>query len=686
MKPLLTIFASLLLIQAVSAQSDSGYYDIGRMQLKKEFTQVTIIEAADLARIPFLSVSDVIRSRANGALTQKDQMVYVVDGITVTDIDAYNIQDIGDITIIRNALANQNGAGNLQLLALVRTKQWKEGAKHIMFSAMGAALHRKVVTKISGHNQQTEHVFSGNFQQYALTLRGGNQQISYGGSISFVHDALPRGNNKDSLYDKKIPGIDRIKLNLWAKFVLNKNNVLSGHFNYVPQVEASHRRETDIYQYTDDIIKDREYWVNPYISLETRIPDFLFNRFTLSYVNGRILDSTNIRTERDDLRIRNNRSKDSTRAEVIQFNDNLAFVRKAGNWQIEPSLNINFQKAFYRRAEAAEDYWENPFVYHSYSYSISSRLGQTLTATPSLAVSYGSFFLLQGGVLLDGSKFIESGYQNTRSYPFLNGAVNLAGLLKQGASFDWKISGSYSERFSGLDGIFQVSDFNHSLVLPKALVPDPYSLGVPSTIPPENTFATQWQVGTSISILKERIRINYNYLQVEERQLIRVSLPPTVPMPDRIAWGKYQRKQQHLSIEGDIVQTETLTLNSGLSVNVLIDSSAYEGFPPSSLLVFTDRPLTGGWFNHVRYKKFSAGVDLVFLLNHDERSLGSMGELLVKKYNTLQLSSLFFAYHVSSRRFDGELFVSSRNLIDSAIYPVSPDNKKYFGGGFKVSL
>ncbi len=686
MKPLLTIFTSLLLIQSVSAQSDSGYYDIGRMQLKKEFTQVTIIEATDLARIPSLSVSEVIRSWTNGALTQKDQMVYVVDGITVTDIDAYNIQDIEDITIIRNALANQNGAGNLQLLALVRTKQWKEGAKHITFSAMGAALHRKVVTKISGYNQQTEHVFSGNFQQYALTLRGGNQQISYGGSIGFVHDALPRRNNKDSLYDKKIPGIDRIKFNLWARFVLNKNNVLSGHFNYVPQVEASHRRKTDIYQYTDDIIKDREYWVNPYISLETRIPDFLFNRFTLSYVNGRILDSTNTRTERDDLRIRNNQLKDSTRAEVIQFNDNLVFVRKAGNWQIEPSLNINFQKAFYRKATAAADYWENPFAYHSYSYSTSSRLGQKLTATPSLAVSYGSFFLLQGGVLLDGAKFIESAYQNTRSYPFLNGAVNLARLLKKEPSFDWKIFGSYSERFSGFDGIFQVSDFNHSLLLPKALVPDPYSFGIPTNLPPENQFATQWQVGTSISILKERIRINYNYLQAEERQLIGVSVPPTVPMPDRIVWGKYLRNQQYFSIEMDIVKNDNLTWNSGLFMYILRNLSSYEGSPPSSLLVFKDRPLTGGWVNRIRYKRFSAGVDLVCLLNHEERSLGSMGELLVKKYNTLQLSSLFFAYHVSSRRFDGELFISSRNLIDSAIYPVSPDNKKYFGGGFKVSL
>lgn len=104
MKPLLTIYTFLVLTQVALAQSDSNYYDIGRIQIKKEFTQATSIKAEDIARQPFLNLSEVIRSRANGALTQKDQMVYVVDGITVTDIDAYNIQ----YTRYRGYYSNRN--------------------------------------------------------------------------------------------------------------------------------------------------------------------------------------------------------------------------------------------------------------------------------------------------------------------------------------------------------------------------------------------------------------------------------------------------------------------------------------------------------------------------------------------------------------------------------------------------
>ena len=685
MKPLLTVFVFLLLAQAASAQSDSGYFDIGRLQLKKEFTQVTTIKAADIARMPFLSLSEVIRSWANGAFTQKDQMVYVVDGITVADIDAYSIQDIEDITIIRNALINQNGAGNLQMLALVRTKEWKEGSKHIMFSAQGASLYRKVVTKISSYDQQTANVFSGNFQQYALTARGGNERISYSGSLGFIHDALPRRNSKDSLYDKKIPGIDRVKLNLWGRFAINKNNVLSAYLNYVPQSERSRRYEIQDYRNIDDLQKNKEYLINPYISLETRASDFL-NKFTFSYTNGRALDSTLVRTEYYNGNIRNARVKDSLRAESIIFSDNLSFIKKAGNWQIEPSLNISFQKAFSRKATATSDAYEQDLPYlGSYSWSTQRENGKLLTATPSVAVSYASLFLLQGGILLDGSKIIDTTYKDTRSYPFISGAVNLARLLTPEAHFGWKIFGSYSERFSGYDGIFQLSDFSHSPVLPAALEPTPYAIGFPAAISSANKFAMQWQAGSSVSFLQEKIRINYNYLNTEQRQLIIIAVFPGTGAGYRIIPGEYLRKQHHFSIEADILHTDKLKWNSGLFVNIVKNDSKYDNIPSPDLLVYTEQPSTGGLINRVQYKNFYAGVDMVFLLNHAERSM-NMGQVLVEKYNTFQLANLFLAYGFNTRRFDGELFLSSRNLIDSAVYPVSPDNKKYFGGGVKVAL
>ncbi|MBX3242746.1 MAG: hypothetical protein KIT80_03510 [Chitinophagaceae bacterium] len=688
MKPFPIAFVFLLFAEITLAQSDSAYLDIGRLQLKKEFTQATIIRAADIARAPSLNLSEVIRSWANGALTQKDQMAYVVDGITVADIDAYNIQDIEDITIIRNALGNQNGAGNLQLMALVRTKQWIQGSRHITFSALSTALSRKVTTNTSPYNQQTENVFSGNFQQYTLSARGGNQKINYGGSLGFVHDALPRRNRKDSLYDKQIPEINRVRLNLWGKFTINKNNILSAHFNYTPQVERSHMYEIQRYRNVDDTKKDREYIVNPYIKLETRVSSFFLNKFTFSYLNGRGQDSTNIRrAENNSALIRNIREIDSIRAEAFTFNDNLSFIAKVGKWQVEPSLNINFQKGFFRRATATANSYEQYPLNGSYSWSMQRRYGKLLTATPSLSISYGALFLLQGGVLLDGSKIIDSTYKNTRSYPFINGAVNLARLLKPGHPFDWKIFGSYSERFSGFDGIYQLSDFNHSSVLPSALEPTIYYIGniYPTVIPPANKLATLWQAGSSLSLLKEKIRINYNYLNTEQRQLTTIILNPWSGFGYRIASGKYLRKQHHFSIEADIFHIDKLTWNSGLFVNMVKNESGFDILTSPDLLVFTEEPRTGGWINRIQYKSFLAGADMVFLLNHEERSM-NMGQLSVEKHNTLQLANIFFAYQLNIQRFEGELFISGRNLIDSVTYPVSPNNKKYFGGGFKVSL
>ncbi len=687
MKSFPIAFALLLFTATVSAQSDSAWFDMGRIRLNKAFTQATTIRTSDIARIPFLNLSEVIRSWANGALTQKDQIVYVVDGITVVDIDVYNIQDIEDITIIRNALGNQSGVDNLQLMALVRTKQWSPESRHIRFSAMGSALHRRVTSNISRYQQQTENVFSGNFQQYALSVSGGNQKINYGGSLGFVHDEMPPRNRKDSLYDKRVPGINRLKIYLWGSYAINKNNTLSAHFNYTPQTERSHMYQILERMNIDDTKKDREYVINPYIKLETSVRNFFANKFSFSYLNGRVLDSGHVRwSENSGAHIRNGWSVDSVTAETFIFNDNLSFIVGKEKWQLEPSVNINFQKAFFRKAGAISARHEQvPDM--SYSWSMQRRYAKLLTATPSVSISYDAFFLLQLGVLLDGSKIIDTGYMHTRSYPFINGTVNLAKVFKTEQYFGWKVFGSSSERFTGVDGIYQLSDFNHNIFFSSIVdfSSSPTGAVYPAYVLPANKLATMWQTGSSLSFLQEKIRVSYNYTDAEQRQVTVIRLSPWVPFTEAVA-GKYHRKKHYFSIEADIFRTDKLTWHSGLFANIIKNASAFDVDVSRDLLVFTEQASTGGWVNRLRYKKISAGADILFLLDHEERSVNDLGEFSVKKYNTLQLANLFFAYQLNIQRIDGELFITGRNLIDSATYPISPDRKKYFGAGFRVSL
>jgi len=62
MKSIIRILLILLANYCVSAhaQTDSSYLDLGRIKLRKDFTQTVTIKGADLQRMPFANVTEAI--------------------------------------------------------------------------------------------------------------------------------------------------------------------------------------------------------------------------------------------------------------------------------------------------------------------------------------------------------------------------------------------------------------------------------------------------------------------------------------------------------------------------------------------------------------------------------------------------------------------------------------------------
>src|SRR4051812_26747280 len=98
------------------SQTDSIHYDLGRIRLDKKFTQSITIKAADLQRQPFSTLSEAINVWFYGTYTSKNNMVFVIDGNLVNDVNVYNINDIEEITLVQNSLIQVNGATPLQQL------------------------------------------------------------------------------------------------------------------------------------------------------------------------------------------------------------------------------------------------------------------------------------------------------------------------------------------------------------------------------------------------------------------------------------------------------------------------------------------------------------------------------------------------------------------------------------------
>jgi hypothetical protein len=105
------------------AQTDTSHYDLGRITLKKEFTQSVTIKGEDLEKIPSTTLSDAITVWLSGVFTRTNGVVYVIDGDVINDVNAYSIYDIEQVTLIQNATATINGGIQQQDLVLIKTRK-----------------------------------------------------------------------------------------------------------------------------------------------------------------------------------------------------------------------------------------------------------------------------------------------------------------------------------------------------------------------------------------------------------------------------------------------------------------------------------------------------------------------------------------------------------------------------------
>src|SRR5580692_11625037 len=83
----------------VTAQEESQPLDAGYLHLKKDFTQTITIKGSDLERMPFSNLSEALSPWLYGAYTQPEALQYVVDGIRVTDVNAYSVHDIEEVVL-----------------------------------------------------------------------------------------------------------------------------------------------------------------------------------------------------------------------------------------------------------------------------------------------------------------------------------------------------------------------------------------------------------------------------------------------------------------------------------------------------------------------------------------------------------------------------------------------------------
>src|ERR1700761_9552621 len=104
-KSLLIIITLIFCSSCVAkAQSDTSNYDLGRIFVKRQFTQSITVKGHDLEQYQFSDLADAINVWFYGTYSNASTLVYVIDGNIINDVNAYSIYDIDEITLVQNAL------------------------------------------------------------------------------------------------------------------------------------------------------------------------------------------------------------------------------------------------------------------------------------------------------------------------------------------------------------------------------------------------------------------------------------------------------------------------------------------------------------------------------------------------------------------------------------------------------
>ncbi|HTD98724.1 MAG TPA: hypothetical protein VK668_05535 [Mucilaginibacter sp.] len=682
---LLTAISAFLFFTA-NAQTDSTHYDLGHVLVKKDFTQAITIKGSDLERYPFANLADAINVWLYGAYSNSTTLVYVVDGNMVTDVNAYDIHDIEEVTLVQNALSQLNGAGPPQQLVLIKTRRNKPGKKGIEASGQTSLVSRRN-TAVPADGKSDVNLF----HQYYLSAYQNNADSHFGASASFMRDVIPfiTGDN----YKVNDPyHYTRYKFNAYAGIKPWKGSTLDVGVNWVPE-EIKADESNVLINAQPTLLQSHsfinvEHLVSADLSLKSDLGSGLKNTLSAGYSHFNYHGSD----EYDAIYLTDpaNRVSSlsftySTIANLL-IRDNLYFEKKIGNWTIEPAVNISFR------------YFSDSLAFHSISMTNSNDPNfpggansqgstnyyhyKTYFLTPSLNIYYKNLFNIQGGFLynLSSNNALAISADPPRFFPFVNATADIMHLLNNNATTSIKLHGAYAVSYPLGDNYVRLSDFSSTIVSPVTIT-QVYNPGDPTSSGGffqtggnelYRTFKTL-TAGIEIAPAKSRFTISYLFEKRDYVTTIELSTPTT---------GGYQPVNTNtttylntINVNYKLFNTATFKWQAGINATSIKQKIDYFG------LITGAGTWTGGFTNRLEHKNIFWGADVLYLFGQNLYNIASP-----QKINSLVLQNLYAGAKIKVAHLkDAEVFINSRNIAQNKTSDIT-DNRRFYGFGFKLGL
>lgn len=676
MKQLIRLLLILALVYSsnVQAQNDSLYFDLGRIKLRKEFTQSATIKGSDLERMPFTNLTEAINSWLMGTQTTKNTVLYIVDGNLLNDVNAYSVYDIEEVTLIQNALIQVSGATQLQQLVIVTTKRNASHKAGIRTAGQLFGTGKEVNFGTPG-SRSTVNLY----HQYYFSVYQNRQRLQYGISLNYLRDVNPQVKQDEAAYNPPLH-IDRFRVQAYLTAQLGSHNTLQLLMGYAPQ-SISEKRTTNYatekraYAYTY-----RQPLFMPSLRLHTHFLKNFNNELSVAYVPGvghtnTFGSSQGVYSYSSDSFNTRSTVNLKDRLQQLVIRDHLSYVKNLGSWGIEPSLDIMYRRLNIKReVNSSSTIW--------YSNGLNPGTAQTSTVvnsygpakiyllTPSLNLFYRNLFNVQAGWLQNLSHHYRD--KMKRTFPYVSTSLEVLRTFVPAAQSSIKLFASYALAGDFADVQDTLKDFVP--VTQSANGPFPYY---------GSAYDTAWHIMTAGVVYQtwnNRLLINYYFERRHFNTALEIISPPnytSVVMPECRSYTN------RLSVQAKIIETSRAQWLSGVNATQ-IKNEIYLRFLNAGSAIKTTT-WSGGWINRFRYKGLLLGCDILY--SPDVRWFtGTSPYFTTGKANAWLLQNLYAGYQWQQGKLKGlEVYAATRNLAQSSTYDLS-DGRRYYGIGFKMGL
>ncbi len=689
-----------------NAQTDTTQYDLGRMQVKKDFTQSITIKGSDLEKYPFSDLSDALQVWFYGTFTNSTSVVYVVDGNIINDVNAYNIHDIEEVTLVQSALAQVSGATPAQQLILIKTRRHRPGKQGIEVDGQTNIVDQR--NKANTPNVNTTHDV---YDQYYITGYKNFDNTSVGVSVDYQHDVVPTlTSNLDKIYDPF--EFDCFKINAWADTKLWAGSTLALGVNYVPQItkssydfdspvaEAGSTNETD---FADHI---SQHLFNSTLTLNSHIVKGLTNTLSAAYnhtnfFQGELYDNNFTSTSEPSYELLE-AVKGYDKNSTLLLRDNLIYHMQAGNFGIDPAMNFTYRKvrdtSYFGYTEYENESGNNFPPGPSTGFSGSSTNYKVYLLTPSVDIYYKDIINIQGGVVTDlnSAKDFSTNYQKHRVFPFITASADIAKLASLN-DISLRVYAS-AARHNGLldDSYTQLQGFN-STGLVSANASFINSNGAPygyANFDPYQDYNI-YQAGVVLGLGKN---FNLNY-SMEYRYYMSYfeAAVPLAPNNEEYELFPYDDKiiTNRLGLGYNYHAGSfnwAIGLNATESKLGVVSNSSNSFYATSqSTYLSAGHRWTGGFTNRFSFSNFFAGLDVLYQLGERPYSLenyvaGADGYVAATNNNSFSLQNLYVGTKITIPHVKyAEFYLNGCNIWQNKSSDIT-DERRFYGFGFKLNL